>query len=155
MRKIRSDSTKRVINPATGRILTVEGAKKQAWQALSRLVRAEEPKCCTCGAPTEHAGHWKHNTDKENKQLGGNELWYDRRNVHGQCLQCNNFRSSNPVEYAIFMEEKYGHGIIQELYRLYRTPKKWTILEILAVKDKYEDLLVGVYNSENNKSTHG
>lgn len=140
-RKLRADATKRYLNPATGRIIGVEGAKKRAWDALARYVRHIEPVCCTCGAQTTEAGHWLHNTDKENQKLGGNELWYEIRNIHGQCGKCNRHKSSNPVKYALFMEEKYGMGIIQELYKLYRTPKKFSIPELLEIERKYIELL--------------
>jgi hypothetical protein len=120
------------------RKLTIKGAKTKAWTAISRYVRSIEKQCCTCGKPTSAAGHWKHNGDKPNNNLGGNELWYDIRNIHGQCFYCNNFQSGNLSEYSIFLENKYGAGILQELQHLYNTPRKWTIEEILAVAELYE-----------------
>ncbi len=137
-RVLRAGTIHRAVNPATGRVVSVKTAKKKAWEALARYVRTIEPACCTCGAPTTEAGHYQHNSDKQNKQLGGNELWYEIRNIHGQCGTCNRWKSGNLAPYALFMEEKYGAGIIQELNRLYRTPRKWTIPEILAVAEMYE-----------------
>ena len=113
-------------------------AKTKAWKALSRYVRSIEKHCCTCGAPATEAGHYKHNSDKPNKQLGGNALWYDIRNIHGQCGRCNRWMSGNLSAYALFMEEKYGTGILQELQKLYYQTRKWTVVEILEVAELYE-----------------
>jgi hypothetical protein len=138
--KLRDGTIHKAINPSTGRILSVKGAKLKAWSALARYVRKTEPRCCTCGAPTTEAGHFIHDSDKENKQLGGNELWYDIRNIHGQCGICNRWKSGNGVLYSEYMEKRYGFGITQELRTLYNTPRKWTIPEILAVGVYYKDL---------------
>lgn len=90
--------------------------------------------------PTTEAGHFKHTSDKENKQLGGNRVWYDERNLNGQCSRCNRHNSGELDLYALYLERKHGHGICQELDRLYRTAKKWTREELLAVAEKYEAL---------------
>lgn len=137
-RKLRADSTKKYLNPSTGRIIGVGGAKKRAWDALAKLVRHLEPTCCTCGSPTTEAGHWLHNTDKENQKLGGNELWYDIRNIHGQCGSCNRWKSSNPTKYSLYIEERYGVEEMKDIFRAYRTAKKFTIPELLEIEEKYK-----------------
>lgn len=122
-------------------LLTIKGAKQKAWNAIARYVRSIEPRCCTCGNPTTEAGHFLHNSDKTNQQLGGNELWYDIRNIHGQCGTCNRWKSGNGSVYAHFLIEKYGDGIIKELYSKFRTPKKWTVKELLDVESKYTAMM--------------
>lgn len=67
-------------------------------------------------------------------------LWYDVRNLAGQCTYCNCYNSGELDKYAIYLEEKYGHGILQELQKLYNTPYKWTLGEILGIAIHYEDL---------------
>jgi hypothetical protein len=47
-------------------------------------------------------------------------------------------KSGNLAPYAIFLEEKYGVGILQELDKLYRTPKLWTVEELQELLKKYE-----------------
>lgn len=113
--------------------------KKKVWQAFAAYIRRRDPKCVTCGAPTTEAGHYKHNSERS-QSFGGNALWYDERNVNGQCAKCNRWMSSNPVPYALFLEEKYGMGILQELNKLWQTPKKWTREELEAVYNRYRDL---------------
>jgi hypothetical protein len=125
------------------KLRSISAVKTDAWKAVSRYVRTRDKRCVTCGGSPDHAGHFQYNTER-NKQLGGNELWYDIRNVHAQCVGCNNYKSGNLVPYTIFMEEKYGSGIVLDLYKLWRTPKKWTREEIEAVTKHYEDLLASL-----------
>ena len=110
--------------------------KTKTWKALSRYVRLLEKTCITCGKPTTEAGHFIHNGDKPNKNLGGNALWYDLRNIHGQEAYCNRHRMGNTALYALKLIERYGNGIIEELHHLHQTPKKWTIIE-LQEKEQY------------------
>jgi 5-methylcytosine-specific restriction endonuclease McrA len=120
---------------------SVPYAKQQAWTALSKFVRARDPRCVTCGYPTTEAGHYRHNSDKANKQLGGNELWYDERNINGQCMRCNRYFSGRLDRYSIYLEEKYGKGILQKLNKSFLTPRKWTVDEILKVAENYKKKL--------------
>lgn len=121
--------------------LTPAGAKKKAWQAFARYIRSRDPFCVTCGAPTTEAGHYKHTTDKgTTKTLGGNELWFDERNVNGQCGVCNRWHSGRLDAYALYLEKTYGPGILQELQRKFNIPRKWTMDEMLAIAEKYNNL---------------
>ena len=47
------------------------------------------------------------------------------------------YKSGNLAEYAMKIEEKWGQGTIAELYKLRRTPRKWTIEELLALEELY------------------
>jgi hypothetical protein len=104
--------------------------KITTWEVFARFIRARDPWCVSCLAqgkqvPTTEAGHYKHNSERS-QSLGGNALWFDARNVHGQCGACNRWKSGNLAAYALYLEEKYGQGILQDLNTLYNTPKKWT-----------------------------
>lgn len=120
-----------------GRPLTPKGAKEKAWKAFARFIRERDPYCITCGATTTEAGHFLHTHEYGSKTLGGNILWFDERNVHGQCGTCNRWHSGKRDVYAIKLESLYGHGILQDLYEKYRTPKKWTFEELDQVYRKY------------------
>ena len=111
-----------------------------AWMALSKYIRAKDRRCVTCiTGMAEHCGHYQRNSER-NQQLGGNALWYDARNFGGQCLRCNNYCGGEQQRFALYLEAKYGNGILQELNKLYNTSKKWTREELLEVKEKYEKL---------------
>lgn len=130
---------------------TAASAKTRAWKAFSEYIRLKDKTCATCTSAASQAGHYNHNTDKgSNPNLGGNALWYCEKNVHGQCSACNLYKSGNLAEYALFLEDRYGDGILQELYTLRRTPKKWTIEELLEIETKYK-ALVDNLTKENNQ----
>lgn len=112
------------------RKISIKGLKGKVWHAISLHVRKRDPYCVTCYAKTTEAGHFIHNTDKPTQSLGGNMLWYDLRNINGQCATCNRWKSGRLDRYAEYLESKYGHGILQELRKLYITPKKWTRQEL-------------------------
>jgi hypothetical protein len=109
------------------------------WQAMSRFVRARDKRCVTCpNGVAEHAGHYRHNSERS-QSLGGNALWFDLRNINGQCSACNTYRSGNLNAYAIYLEEKHGPGILQELNNLWLTPKKWTREELMEKRTFFEE----------------
>lgn len=117
---------------------TPKTLKRLTWEALSRFVRARDPQCICCGAPTTDAGHFQYNTER-NQSYGGNALWYDLRNIHGQCAKCNRYAAGNLVPYTIYLQKKYGIGIVNELYQLWRTPKKWTHEEIETKRHTFDE----------------
>ena len=118
---------------------TPASAKRRAWKAFAAYIRQRDPFCKTCGSPSSQAGHFFHTTDKEGtKTLGGNEIWYNEKNVHGQCSRCNLYQSGNQIEYTLFIQKKYGKNAVQELRDLFQTPRKWTIDELLAIEELYK-----------------
>ena len=117
---------------------TEASAKERAWRAFSKFIRLRDPQCITCGKPTTEAGHYFHTSDKgTNPHLGGNEVWFNEKNVHGQEYSCNREKSGNLSLYTLYIEEKYGMGIVQDLRKLYNTPRKWTIEELLEIEKIY------------------
>lgn len=121
---------------------TPAAAKRRAWSAFSAFIRQRDKHCITCTAKTTQAGHFLHTSDKgSNPHLGGNLIWFNEQNVNGQDSSCNLYKSGNLAEYAVAIEEKYGQGTIQKLYKLRNTPKKWTIEELLEIEAKYKSLV--------------
>lgn len=122
----------------------IKALKKRVWTIVSRYVRARDGhKCITCGATGVNmdCGHYRHNSER-NMSFGGNALWYDLRNLNCQCsFNCNRMRSGNLDKYALFLEKKYGKGILQELDKLYRTYKQWTREELNQLADDLEKKL--------------
>lgn len=122
----------------------IYAAKLRAWTAFSKFIRQRDKLCITSGHPTTEAGHFLHNTDKPNKTLGGNELWYDERNVAGQCSYCNRWKDGNLVIYGIYLEEKYGFGIVQELRAKFVTARKYTLEDLEQFALYYEAKLAAL-----------
>jgi len=67
--------------------------------------------CCSCvfvdNINNLDNGHFISRTKKATK--------YDERNTNLQCKRCNSYLKGNLIDYAIFLENKYGYGIVQEL----------------------------------------
>lgn len=115
----------------------IKTLKRKAWEVFARYVRNLTKMCVTCGIrPAQHCGHYLRNSER-NQALGGNALWYDERNFAGQCVVCNNYNGGEQAKFAIYLEKRYGHGILQELSTLRATYKLWTIQEIEAKFEKY------------------
>ncbi len=116
------------------KLMSVKRLKELAWKAISKYVRERDNGICvTCGKKDDwqnmDCGHYRSNSER-NQSFGGNELWYDLRNLNCQCFRCNRMLSGNQAEYALFLERKYGNGILQELDLLHRTYKLWTRQEL-------------------------
>lgn len=126
--------------------LTVSYWKKKCWTLFSLYIRIRDSDwrgnatCVTCGL-TKHykqmqAGHFipgRHNS-----------ILFDERNVHAQCYGCNVMKQGNSIKYFRFMQQQYGDAVIEELERLDRENKQFTIpeLETLyeAIKEKLKKL---------------
>ena len=107
--------------------------KKRAWTVFSAWIRKRDNGICfTCGRQCEgsgyHAGHYIP------KSLSS-YLFFDERNVHGQCYRCNIHLSGNSDEYAI----KLGEEMVREIRADKKKYKQWTIPELQGLIDKYRE----------------
>jgi hypothetical protein len=107
---------------------------KKAWSLMSIYIRLRDRKCVTCGRVINlQAGHFIHG-----------KLDFDERNINAQCRRCNFFKSGNLADYAVYLEEKFGFGIIQDLQGDATMIVKHTVEElsytILALTEKIEVL---------------
>jgi 5-methylcytosine-specific restriction endonuclease McrA len=115
----------------------IKSLKKKAWETISKFVRARDKNICvTCGRMGNECGHYRHNSER-NALLGGNMLWWNLKNLNCQCGYCNRWMSGNLDKYALYLENKYGQGILQEIQKEYNTPKKWTREKVEEIIEKY------------------
>uniref|UniRef100_A0A6H1ZPX5 Putative lambda recombination protein n=1 Tax=viral metagenome TaxID=1070528 RepID=A0A6H1ZPX5_9ZZZZ len=99
-------------------------------------------RCCTCGKLIRrldrncHAGHFV------TKGHGGSSgVYWDERNIHAQCNNCNRWQEGNQVEYYPFMLEKYGQAVIDELRLKHRLPRPNSIDEYgIYYREAYKEL---------------
>lgn len=92
------------------KLVSMRNLRKKAWQTFSLWIRNRDKGVCfTCGMKKPikemQAGHFIHR----------NALDFDEYNINCQCKQCNIMKSGNLSIYAIKLEAKYGHGILQIL----------------------------------------
>src|SRR6185437_16029981 len=66
---------------------------------------------CYCGAVV----HFKQSDCSHFVPRGCLNLRYDHRNTKASCRKCNRFMGGNLHYYAIYLEKKYGAGLLQTL----------------------------------------
>ena len=140
--------------------------KKKAWKWCSRYCRLRDAlaycekyginlhqfsrpedivgKCCTC--PAVKSWIWMDAGHFISKSTGGlSGVYFDERNVHLQCKQCNAFKQGAAQEYRIFIIEKYGENMPAELMAKHYILPDMRNLAMLATEkyyqDKYEELM--------------
>ena len=140
--------------------------KQKASDAMSRYVRLRDAldycnkhsidisqfsrpemiigQCCTCPKVGSwlymDAGHFI-----SRGMFGQSGAYFDERNVHLQCKQCNKYGSGMREVYEDFMLEKHGQEIIDELKKKHKLPTSFKDLAMIATekyyKEKYQELL--------------
>ena len=66
---------------------------------------------------------------------------WDERNVGVQCIRCNKWLDGNEGEYGDYIIRKYGVEVHQELFRLKRTIKKFSRVDLQEMIDYYKNKL--------------
>lgn len=102
-------------------------------------------KCCSC----TKIGSWFYNMQAGHfiarGSRGQSGVFYDERNVHAQCGECNGFKQGNALGYLDFMKDRYGELVINELRVLDAQVKSYSSLECLKYeimyREMYKDLL--------------
>lgn len=98
---------------------SMKGLKAKAWKVFSAWVKRRDMIggiiiCITCGSQVlpgdANSSHFIHGHSKP--------TFFDERNVHSSCVRCNLYLSGNLVEYAAFMQKKYGWETIDALREL-------------------------------------
>lgn len=117
------------------KVKSISKLKKDAWTVFSRWIRKRDNYICiTCGKRGEgsfmNAGHYI--SRKHNATL------FDERNVHAQCMNCNLWGYGNMGVYTLFLQNKYGAGIIEELTKKSREIKQWQPRELEEIQNKYK-----------------
>ena len=110
--------------------------RKKVWDLQSIYVRKKgKGKCVTCGTKK----HWKE--QQAGHFIHGDSLDFDLRNIHCQCVRCNHWLSGNLTEYTLFMLDKYGRKVIDELRVLKNQVKKFSRKELEELVAYYEEKL--------------
>lgn len=129
-------------------------ARANAWSQFSLFIRLRDSikttgtkqtcLCITCGnsRPTGgkgcvQAGHFIPGR--------GNSVLFEEDQVNGQCYVCNYRLKGNWVEYECIMIERHGKEKVEEMKKMARQTKIYTVADYLEIetryKDKYETLL--------------
>lgn len=102
-----------------------------AFNKFIRLRDADRP-CISCGVTygTWNAGHYR--------SVGSNPaLRFEPLNNHKQCVQCNQSKSGNAIEYRIGLIARIGQENVDWLEG-HHEPKKYTVEDLKALKATYQ-----------------
>ena len=110
-----------------------------AQVAFNRFIRLRDQlagrNCISSGKPLDWSGN---NVDAGHYRSRGSapHLRFDERNCHAQSKQENRYASGNATDYRIGLIARYGLAFVEALERD-QTPRKWTIPELVAIRDEY------------------
>lgn len=97
----------------------------RVFSQFVRLSHADEGgtvECVTCGKlmhwKEAHAGHLYSRRHMATR--------WDIRNVHPQCCGCNTFRAGEGARYSLYVIERYGQDVLEELDARSRKIHKFT-----------------------------
>lgn len=128
---------------------TVSKLKKKLWRdyfsPYIRLRYADQHTglvtCVTCG----EVKHWKIGDAGHFLPGRSSAILFDIRNVHFQCKPCNGgFRRQKLTKlevadkYKEFMVKTYGQGVVDELKKLDKTTRQFTVPELLEMIEFYK-----------------
>jgi len=64
---------------------------------------------------------------------------FDERNCACQCKRCNAFEQGRDIQFAEYIENKYGGSVLIQLKLAGRSTKKFNGLEIAAIAAYYKE----------------
>ena len=108
---------------------------REAQAVVNAFIRLRDygQPCISCGR--YHTG--KMNAGHYFTTAARPELRFDERNIHAQCEPCNSHLSGNISAYRPRLIAKIGLAAVEELEGPH-PPKKYTIEELKAIKEKYK-----------------
>lgn len=123
--------------------MTIAKYKKKVFTTVSEYIRRRDSdkqgmcRCCTCGIKKHwkqmHAGHFRHGSTKLS--------YFFEKNIHAQCAGCNMYKSGDLASYAVFLEKKYGYGILQEIKKMSDSTKTWKRSDLDKILEYYKEKL--------------
>jgi len=124
---------------------TIGKLTDEAATLLQRLRRMEEAddngyvKCVTCGC----VRHYKDKMQGGHFRPRGKAATKLRKeNVHPQCDSCNGFGMKfhgKEAEYTLYMIDRYGKELVDELIEESNNPKKWYRPELEDLIDQFKE----------------
>ena len=112
-------------------LMTVQDYVKIAQQVFNKYIRLRDKDkgCISCGKPLKgkfDAGHY----------FNANNHWavrFDEDNVHGQCVECNQWKHGNLIKYMYGITNRIGIERHYELNRNAELTRKYSIEELKEI----------------------
>ena len=121
-------------------IKTIPQLKAEAQVEFNKFIRARDSvqPCISCGAPPPDLGGLHAGRDAGHYRSVGSasHLRYDERNVHAQCVHCNQWKAGNAVDYRLGLIARIGVAAVESL-EADNTPVKWDRDTLRQIKTIY------------------
>ncbi|PHM46578.1 recombination protein NinG [Xenorhabdus miraniensis] len=111
---------------------------QQAQRAVNAYIRERDRNlpCVSCGTFTSaqwDAGHYRTTT-------AAPQLRFDERNIHKQCIVCNQHKSGNLVPYRVELIRRIGLAEVESI-ECNHERHRWTIEECKSIKSEFQEKL--------------
>lgn len=121
-------------------IKTLPALLREAQAAFNAWIRARDAAqpCISCGKPPGDLSGLHAGRDAGHYRSVGSapHLRFDARNVHAQCVHCNQWGAGRVVEYRMGLLRRIGPVAVDALESDNRV-HKWTRAEVIAIRDDY------------------
>lgn len=117
-------------------LMTMQDYVKIAQQVFNKYInlRDKGKPCISCG---------KHITGRVNAShyFNANNHWsvrFDEYNVHSSCIECNQHKHGNLIEYTLRLPERIGQEMFDDLIRRKNQTRKYSIEELKEIIATYK-----------------
>ena len=120
-RKVKADKTaeKQQIKARKEAIKTIPELIKEAQIEFNKFIRTRDDgkPCISCGKPPGDLSGLHAGRDAGHYRSTGtaSHLRFDERNCHAQCVQCNQWKAGNAVDYRIGLVARIGLDAVEAL----------------------------------------
>lgn len=125
-------------------IKTIPQLIAEAQREFNSWIRArdKDKPCISCNAPPPDLSGLHAGRDAGHYRSVGSasHLRFHEDNVHGQCVECNQWKAGNAVDYRIGLVKRIGINRVDAL-ESNNESRKWTHDELRAIRDTYRKKL--------------
>lgn len=131
-------------------IMTLSDWLNLAQKTFNTFIRLRdrEKRCISCNKPLKagniDAGHFYSRKSHIN-------ITFNEYNVNGQCSRpCNMDLSGDPLNYRVGLINRYGIEVVEELERICKVTKRYTIEECQGIIKKYKEKIKELNKNKDN-----
>lgn len=117
--------------------MTHKQAVKAADKAFSEYIRARDPKCITCGAPTQDCSHVFRRHHHSTR--------WDEKNAVGQCRRCHFIHHNGTESYLLdAVREKIGVEAFEEMRDQWQKVSNFKAYQLEEIAVYYRNKLANI-----------
>jgi hypothetical protein len=119
---------------------TISKLKKKLDVLFSQYIRRKNAdhlgrvKCFTCGVEK----HWKEQQAGHFQSRSHHSTRWDEVNVQVQCVKCNMFRQGEQYKFGLYLDDRFGDGIAEELENRAKTIVKLNRVDYEEAIERYK-----------------